>query len=442
MNNDTLVAKRKDFLLELIDYTRSKFMKGVVAWYDDSKRQNNSHKYILRDFQLYLKKVPQWNEVKLQTELEVFRDEKFMYRVDTYHSICVVNSKLYERYEDLISLNRYDSRRRILNFSKFAHDTYIQIARELWRNPQLLYDHLIKSEYHKNLLVVQDIISQAIKTTCRQFTLTSGVIISESPLPEEEITIVTPYNVPPPQIEFPPQAAMISQVVLHSPQAQQSQTYPQLTQPTPSPQLEHLPPLAKLTQPLPSPKLEHSQPLPQPEISQSSPIICEHQPSIIKTLSIQHLDHYVDEPLEYAEDALEEEDRKVVENDQADAPSFNDFDAMLMNQRKVLSGSRSPSVISEIKYTPNVVLRSHPPQSPQTSSPLSTPSSSPPPSPRVLSRRSSNISDSSNPAQEAYTHIIPDAIKNVVLKKKHRLVNPHKNEKWFEIYARGKTKKI
>lgn len=390
MNNENLIAKRKDFLFELVGYTKNKFMKGVVGWYTENKKNNIHHKYILKEFQLCLKKVPRWNDVRLQEEMHIFKDDRFMYVVNTYHSLCAVSAKLYERYEDLLLLNRYDTHRRITNFTKFVHDTYIIIARELWRNPQLLYDKIIKSEYMKNLLVVEDIISQSIKTSCRQFSITPKVIEAEAPLPVQTLPI--PHQ----------------NIIQESDIKQSSQLH----------KVKSMPALDALV---------------NTEIQDH-----EYGDNADNKLSNNNDNSNSDNNSCVAEEQEEE--------DMQGSIVFNDFDSMLMNQRKLLNVSRSPSLSGEAMAPKPSLVTS------RVNTPTHSRTSSPP-----LSRQSSVLSDYDLNDHDAAPVQIPvvivekkptfesdkdEIVKNVVLKKKHKLVNPLNNEqKWYQMYSKLQGKK-
>ena len=56
----------------------------------------------------------------------------------------------------------------IPKITTFIHKCYINIAREMWKNPYFFTENVIASEYQKNMRTVELIIKDCIENTIRQ----------------------------------------------------------------------------------------------------------------------------------------------------------------------------------------------------------------------------------------------------------------------------------
>ena len=154
-----LITQRHDYISEVVTSCKDKFVHGILDVYMIAKAKNELRKYFLRDFQLELSNIAEWNEDKLRVEQARFieHDKMKMY----IQSIYETNSIIYEG-EHKVVRNEADVVR------EFVKQTYLQIARELWKKPNIMQDIVEKRQVSKNMEYLEKIIVQAIKATLRR----------------------------------------------------------------------------------------------------------------------------------------------------------------------------------------------------------------------------------------------------------------------------------
>lgn len=154
-----LITKRHDYISEVVVATKDKFIAGIQEVYMTAKAKNELRKYILRDFQLELKDIADWDDDKLRLEQARFVETK---KMRTYiQSIFETNSVIYEGEHKVVSREADVMR-------EFVHGTYLQIARELWKRPNIMQEIMEKKQLSKNLEYLEKIVVQAIKGTLRR----------------------------------------------------------------------------------------------------------------------------------------------------------------------------------------------------------------------------------------------------------------------------------
>jgi len=159
MTEIILVTKRHDYISEVVSQSKDKFMQGILDVYMLAKANTDLRKYVLLEFQKELAKIAQWNDDKLRLEQARFADhDKMKHHIQ---SIYETNSIIYEGEHKIVRDNADVIR-------EFVRQTYLQIARELWKKPNIMLEIAEKRQVSKNMEYLEKIIVQSIKSTLRR----------------------------------------------------------------------------------------------------------------------------------------------------------------------------------------------------------------------------------------------------------------------------------
>lgn len=167
-NVNVHITQRQELISELITLTKDKFFGIMKSIYQQAKDKSKYPEFILRDFQTELEMVSTWttNDVVDNT-----------YRFKNVHdnltsilsNIHIINQSLFPGELNVLNTDDLDI---VQGFIKVA---CLQIARELWKKPYILYEILERNQYTKNIVFIDKIITNSIKTTIRRQSNISAV---------------------------------------------------------------------------------------------------------------------------------------------------------------------------------------------------------------------------------------------------------------------------
>jgi hypothetical protein len=159
-----LITKRSEYISETIASSKDVFLHGIRSVYEDAKIVNRAKRFMLRDFQHQLKKVSTWTDDKTNSEIEKF-GSKIEYIRKMVFNVYTCNLKIFmhEKQREKVNVTTLDD----FVILPFIKACYLQIARDVWRKPYLLYEDVDKIEYIKNSRDFEKVVIQCIKTTLR-----------------------------------------------------------------------------------------------------------------------------------------------------------------------------------------------------------------------------------------------------------------------------------
>jgi hypothetical protein len=169
-NNTSIFTQAKiEYTQQLIDVLTPNMFDGVKSIYDESKvvfstQTNNS---ILTLFRKFLEKVPEWNNELVEVETErIINQSHCDWLDDLVTAVFISHTKI------LTSIGPNMKNTRVnLTIPKtinFIHKCYINLAREIWKNPYLYDENVSGSEYQKNMRTIELIIKENIENTIRK----------------------------------------------------------------------------------------------------------------------------------------------------------------------------------------------------------------------------------------------------------------------------------
>ena len=168
-NTPIFSQAKLEYTNQLIDTLTPNFFDGIKSIYDEAKTVNSVNKTqsITLLFRNFLEKVPTWSNVIIESETErIIKITDCDWLDDLITAVFISHTKI------LTSIGANTSNTNIdLVIPKtvnFIHKCYINIAREMWKNPYLFNEYIIASEYQKNMRTVELIIKESMENTIRQ----------------------------------------------------------------------------------------------------------------------------------------------------------------------------------------------------------------------------------------------------------------------------------
>ena len=165
-NSSIYVQAKIEYTKQLINNLQHHFFDGVKSIYDDSKEiyKENTSSSQLFIFRTLLEKVPEWNNELIVTETDrIIESSKCDYLEDLLTAVYISHTKILMS----ISVNNGKINLTVPKLSNFIHKCYINIARDLWKNPLLFSENISGIEYQKNLKIIENIIYDCIENTIR-----------------------------------------------------------------------------------------------------------------------------------------------------------------------------------------------------------------------------------------------------------------------------------
>ena len=169
-NNSSIFTQAKiEYTQQLIDVLTQPMVDGIKSIYDESKvvYSTQTNLSILNIFRTFLEKVPGWNNELVEVETErIIKESKCDWLDDLVTAVFISHTKI------LTSIGPNLNNTRInLTIPKtiiFIHKCYINLAREIWKNPYLFDENIVGSEYQKNMRTMELITKESVENTIRK----------------------------------------------------------------------------------------------------------------------------------------------------------------------------------------------------------------------------------------------------------------------------------
>jgi len=169
INVPVFAQAKLEYTKQLIDLMYSHFNDGITSIYDESKviYSNRTGTPVLIIFRSLLEKVPLWNSEIIDSETDrIMRSSKCDWLDDLITAVFISHTRI------LMSIGPNQSFKKINvtipKTTSFVHKTYINIAREIWKNPYLFNENVPGHEYQRNMKNVEDMIKLSIEDTIRR----------------------------------------------------------------------------------------------------------------------------------------------------------------------------------------------------------------------------------------------------------------------------------
>jgi len=162
-----LVETKKEYTIHLINALTPLIYQGIQSIYDDVKNNVNDNDE-LKLFQSVLRKIPLWSDYIINKETSrILKDAE---KGDIIEDLikAVIKSNL------MILTNTPPDKKDKLRIKhdittiKFIHNSYIEVARNIFQNPYLFYHKYTSFELKKNQREANDIIKNSIEQAIRK----------------------------------------------------------------------------------------------------------------------------------------------------------------------------------------------------------------------------------------------------------------------------------
>jgi hypothetical protein len=160
---------KKEYTIQLINMLTPPVYEGINSIYSEVKAMSAPGEE-LKVFQGFLQKIPLWNEEMVSTEAK--RIKTVVMNSDIIDDLikAVIQSNIL-----LLTATDISEKHRILkefnltlNYNKFIHNVYIEVAKVFYNYPFLFYDKLPALEYKKNQLKAHKLIKESIEEAIRK----------------------------------------------------------------------------------------------------------------------------------------------------------------------------------------------------------------------------------------------------------------------------------
>lgn len=157
LNVSVLCAAKEEYTNQLKHYLTPLIQEGFVSIYDDAVINDDTGN-VLRQFQIYLKQIPRWNQTILEQETKRIKD-KCPFLMDLVTAIFVSHVKILASVR--LGGNHNNIKIKIPTSEIFIHSVYVNSAEKFYYEPQPFADLLKR----KNVDLVKDTIDETIEET-------------------------------------------------------------------------------------------------------------------------------------------------------------------------------------------------------------------------------------------------------------------------------------
>ena len=170
-----LVEAKNEYTGQLASILTSPMYEGIASIYEHAKKSSKGD-HLLIQFQELLSRIPNWNTETLEKEFQrIMLFSRCDWISDLITAVFVSHTKV------LSSIHLGNKQRnielKVPTPIRFIHTVYVNIAREFWKNPYLMYDVGVSStEQQRNLRDSENIIRECIRQSIRKLLPVKHII--------------------------------------------------------------------------------------------------------------------------------------------------------------------------------------------------------------------------------------------------------------------------
>lgn len=162
-----LVETKKEYTTQLVNIISPFIFDGIQSLYEEACKVSKENEE-LKIFQSFLKKVPGWNNLILETETARILKESGCEDLLAQLLLAVIKSNI------MVLTNTPPERKNSIklptdiDFQKFIHFAYIETAKSIYENPYLFYHKFSVFDVKKNQRDARDVIRTSINEAIRK----------------------------------------------------------------------------------------------------------------------------------------------------------------------------------------------------------------------------------------------------------------------------------
>jgi hypothetical protein len=168
-NLHVLADAKLEYTKQLVNLLTPRILEGIRSIYDVAVDLCDRHEddQYLKKFQTLLGQIPKWNSEIIEKEyLRIEKRSDCDWLDELIGAVFVAHTKVLTAIK--IKKNKVPMDIQIPEATDFIHKCYIEVARQFWKKPYLLYHKLPKLELQRNLGETERVIQEAIEETIRK----------------------------------------------------------------------------------------------------------------------------------------------------------------------------------------------------------------------------------------------------------------------------------
>ena len=164
-----LVETKNEYTIQLVNILSPHIFEGFESIYLESRKiiKKGEENKILKAFQQFIKRIPQWNNNLIETETKRIAASS---RCDFLHNLlkAVIKSNIILLTNNNIKNEDIDKKFLDIPLSKFIHKCYIECARQFYTSPYLFFHDVKPIDKKRNQRDCNDLIKSSIKEAIRK----------------------------------------------------------------------------------------------------------------------------------------------------------------------------------------------------------------------------------------------------------------------------------
>ena len=168
MNVPIFGQAKLEYTKQLVDILYMNIYDGVRSIYDDAKVVYvNKRVPVVQIFRSLLEQVPKWNSEIIKKETDrIEKTSKCDWLDELLTAVFISHTRILMSIGSNHNFNKINVT--IPKTTTFIHKSYINIAREVWKNPYLFDEQVPGHEYQRNMKQLEDMIKLTIEDTIRR----------------------------------------------------------------------------------------------------------------------------------------------------------------------------------------------------------------------------------------------------------------------------------
>ena len=168
-NSNYLTEIKKEYTIQLVNLLTPSIYEGINSIYGEVKQIAKDGEE-LKIFQGFLAKIPTWNEQMIANESSRIKTvtqnsdilDDLIKAVIQSNILLLTSTDISDKHKVLKEFNIN------LNYNKFIHNVYIEVAKTFYNYPFLFYHKVPALEFKKNQLKSHKLIKEAIEESIRK----------------------------------------------------------------------------------------------------------------------------------------------------------------------------------------------------------------------------------------------------------------------------------
>ena len=183
------VEAKLEYTNQLVNTLKPYIYEGFKSIYEESceicvKKQIKQQR--LKTYQTLISQIPQWNQEIIETEYDrIIKASGCDWFDDLVTAVFLAHTKILTSIGQKRNVESVNLK--IPKSSNFVHKIYINIAREIWKNPYLFDHEISANNYQRNIRDIESIISEGIKDSVRRLLPVKDILKDYLTITEDDI---------------------------------------------------------------------------------------------------------------------------------------------------------------------------------------------------------------------------------------------------------------